>query len=258
VEPDADTRRFQLTLHYDGSRFQGWQLQPEGRTVQGEIQAALLRLTGASRPVIASGRTDRGVHALGQVAAVTLPSRWEGSELRRALNAVLPADIWIESARVVLPSFHPRFDARGRSYRYQLGLHPSASSPFHRPWCWPLASDLDTELLRQGAALLLGERSFRAFAKAGQEKRGNRCRVSESAWIPWDGLGQAFLITADRFLHHMVRYLVGTMVEVARGRRMLSEMEELLTDPHTGLHTSPPAPPEGLFLTRVHYPDQDS
>ncbi len=258
MEPDAEVRRFQLTLHYDGSRFLGWQLQPRGRTVQGEIEAALERLTGKRRPVVAAGRTDRGVHATGQVAALTLPSRWTAQELHRALNAVLPADIWVESTRRVPADFHPRFDARARTYRYQLGLHPSARSPFHRPWCWPLEAPLEIDLLQRGAALLPGAWSFRAFSKTGQEERGDRCRVSESVWVPWKGLGLAFQVTADRFLHHMVRYLVGTMVEVGRGRRAVEEMEALLTDPETELETSRPAPPQGLFLARVHYTDQDS
>lgn len=255
---DADDRRFRLTLHYDGSGFLGWQLQPQGRTVQGEIEAALQRLTGARHPVVGSGRTDSGVHATGQVAAVTLPSRWDAQELHRALNALLPRDIWVESARRVRLDFHPRFDARARSYRYQVGLHPWARSPFHRPWCWPLARPLDVDLLQRGAALLIGARSFRAFAKSGQEERGDLCRVSESVWVPWGDLGLAFEVTADRFLHHMVRYLVGTMVEVAQGRRALEDMEALLTSPGTGPVTSPPAPPEGLFLAQVHYTDQDS
>ena len=251
--------RYRLTLHYDGSSFQGWQLQPRGRTVQGELEAALKRITGARRPVVGAGRTDTGVHATGQVAAVTVPSRWEGGEeLLRALNAVLPSDIWIESLDPMPSEFHPRFQAVARSYRYQLGLAPGAASPFHRPWCWPLEQEAEVDLLHQGAALVLGEHSFRAFAKAGQEHRGHVCRVTEASWRPWGQMGVALHITANRFLHHMVRYLVGTMVEVAWHRRPVEEVAELLTDPATPLVTSPPAPPQGLFLSRVHYPEPGS
>lgn len=257
VHPDGE-QRFRLTLHYDGSEFLGWQLQPRGRTVQGEVEAVLQRLTGARRPVVAAGRTDRGVHAVGQVAAVTLPSRWEAGELHRALNALLPDDIWVESVLPVGAAFHPRYDALARSYRYQLGLSARAHSPFHRPWCWPLDRNVDLDLLHGAAVLIPGERSFRPFAKAGQEERGERCNVGEARWLPWEDLGWAFHITADRFLHHMVRYLVGSMVDVARRRRSMAELEELLMDPATPLETSPPAPPGGLFLYRVHYPDGSS
>ncbi len=247
-------RRFRLTLHYDGTAFLGWQLQPSGRTVQGELEGVLARLTGERRPVLAAGRTDRGVHATGQVAAVDLPPRWGPRELHRALEALLPPDLWVEEVREVPPGFHPRYDARARSYRYQVGLTHRSRSPFHRRWCWPLGRPLNVEALQAGARLLRGEHSFRAFAKAGQEERGDRCRVEEARWVPWEE-GVAFLITADRFLHHMVRYLVGTLVEVALGRRPLEEVTELLDNPATSLRTSPPAPPQGLFLTRVHYPE---
>lgn len=251
-EPD---RRFRLTLQYDGSYFQGWQLQPRGRTVQGEVEDALKRLTGQRYPVIASGRTDTGVHATGQVVAVTLPARWDVEELHRALNALLPQDIWVESTLRAPEGFHPRFHAVARTYRYQVGLVPLAESPFYRAWCWPLPQPVDLNLLHRAAALLPGERSFRAFAKTGQEHRGDICHVSDAGWVSWEAVGIAFHITANRFLHHMVRYLVGTMVEVGWGRRSLDEFRALLGDPETELVTSRPAPPEGLFLTMVEYPE---
>ncbi len=257
MSPDSE-RRFRLTVHYDGTYFFGWQIQARGRTVQGEMEAALERLTGARRPVMAAGRTDSGVHATGQVLAVTLPTRWEAEELHRALNAALPGDVWVESARATDPDFHPRYSAQARSYRYQLGLSALAFSPFHRPWCWPLFRELDVDLLHRGAALILGEHSFKRFAKVGQEARGDRCKVTEAQWVPWGELGLAFEITANRFLHHMVRYLMGTMVDVARGRRPIDDLQVLLSTPEAGLTTSPPAPPEGLFLTKVHYHEVDS
>lgn len=219
------------------------------------MEAALERLTGARRPVVAAGRTDSGVHSTGQVVAVTLPTRWEADELHRALNAALPGDIWVESACVTDPDFHPRYSAQARSYRYQLGLSALAFSPFHKPWCWPLIREVDVDLLHQGAAHVLGEHSFRAFAKVGQEARGDRCTVTEARWVPWGELGLSFQITANRFLHHMVRYLMGTMVDIARDRRPLDDLVELLSVPDTKLTTSPPAPPEGLFLSKVHYPE---
>lgn len=245
--------RFRLTLHYDGTRFFGWQVQRRERTVQGELQTTLERLTGAPRTVTAAGRTDRGVHATGQVVAVALPSRWTADSLRSALNALLPRDIWVAAAVPAPPGFHPRHDATAREYRYRLGLSARSRSPFQRAWCWPLGREVNVDALHAAAALLPGEKSFAAFARSGQEERGDRCRVVEARWRPWE-LGTEFGVVANRFLHRMVRYLVGTMVEVARGRRPLHEMRGLLAGTSTGLVTSPPAPPDGLFLHRVSYP----
>lgn len=246
--------RFRLLLHYDGSGYHGWQFQPGVPTVQGEVEAALQRLTGERRRVTGAGRTDQGVHATGQVAAVDVPRRWDAERLRRALNAVLPGDIWVERVEAAEPDFHPRFDALARSYLYRVGTEERASSPFHRPWCWVLRRPLDAGKLRDASSLLPGIHSFRSFARAGQEERGDRCRVQEAAWEPWEGLGFSFRITANRFLHHMVRYLVGTMVAIARGERPLEDMRDLLLGGRPGLRSSPPAPPEGLFLTGVAYP----
>jgi tRNA pseudouridine38-40 synthase len=248
-------KRFALTVHYDGAPFHGWQIQKEERTVQGELESVLGRISGERRVVVGSGRTDRGVHATGQVASVDLPEKWTAGTLRTAVNALLPPEIWVAEARRVPDDFHPRYHATLRSYEYRIGTVDAARSPFHRPFCWPLGRDRPrAELLARAARLVPGERSFARFARAGQPERGERCRVTEATWTPWDRLGFRFRICADRFLHHMVRYLVGTMVAVACGRRPLGEMEELLEHPESPLRTSPPAPPEGLFLSRVEYP----
>lgn len=245
-------RRIRLTLHYDGAGFFGWQRQPGMRTVQAELEAALSRLANRPTTVVGAGRTDRGVHAVGQVASALLPEKWRSAELRRALNRVLPQDIWVAAADEVDQSFHARFDAVARSYLYRVGTAEAAASPFRRRWCWPLLEPLDRALLERQASLLPGEHSFRAFARAGQEERGDRCTVYAARWVEWDGVGVELRITANRFLHHMVRYLVGTMVDAARGRRPPGDLAALLAG-EPGLETSPPAPPEGLFLRRVAY-----
>ncbi len=247
----SDRTRLKLTVHYDGSAFHGWQLQPDHRTVQGELQAVLTRLAGSPRVVVGAGRTDAGVHATGQVASVDMPPKWEAGRLRRALNALLPDDVWIERVEPAPPRFHPRYDAVRRSYRYRVGTCDRARSPFHRRWCWALGEELDRDRLEAAAATLPGEHSFRSFAKAGQPERGDRCRIDAARWTEWE-LGLAFEVTADRYLHHMVRYLVGTMVEIARARRHPEDFPALLAGT-PGFETSPPAPPEGLFLTLVEY-----
>lgn len=252
-----DQHRLALTLHYAGTAFHGWQVQPALRTVQGELEGVVERLTGARRPVIGSGRTDSGVHAIGQVASVDVPARWTAERLRTALNALLPDDMWVADAREVPDTFHPRYDATARSYEYRIGLAPEAFSPFHRPYCWALAADLDRDVLDRAAELLPGEHSFRAFAKSGQPERGEHCTVHAADWGDWGELGVRFRVTANRYLHHMVRYLVGTMVDVARRRRGLDDMRALLDEPRTEQTTSPPAPAEGLYLAHVRYPADD-
>ncbi len=247
--------RLRLTLHYDGSEFSGWQVQPGARTVQGELEAAVERLTQRHRAVVGSGRTDTGVHATGQVASVDVPAeRWEPVEFRRAMNAVLPPDIWLEGVVVADPRFHPRYDAMARTYEYRIGLADEAWSPFHRRRCWPLDDPVDRDLMEAAAGGLPGEHSFRAFAKAGQPERGEICKVRSACWSGWDELGMVFTVTANRFLRHTVRYLVGTMVEIGWGRRPLEDLSILLNEPDTDLVTSPPAPPEGLCLVLVEYP----
>jgi len=245
-------RRIKLTLQYDGSGFFGWQVQPGARTIQGVLEEAVSRLANRPTTVVGAGRTDRGVHATGQVASVLVPGKWTPDSLRRALNAILPPDIRVSAAEEVTLDFHARFDATARSYVYRVGTTESALSPFRRRWCWPLARELDRPVLDAAAGQIVGDHSFRAFAKAGQEERGDRCTVMRAEWRDWGRIGVEFHITANRFLHHMVRYLVGTMVEMALGRRPLADMARMLAG-EPGLETSPPAPPEGLFLTHVAY-----
>jgi tRNA pseudouridine38-40 synthase len=249
----GEQRRIAFTVHYDGGSFFGWQLQPEHRSVQGEIEKVLSRLFAAPARVIGSGRTDRGVHATGQVASVAAPARWSARELRRAMNALLPGDVWVAHAAEVSWDFHPRYGAVERSYLYRVGLVDATRSPFHAPWCWPLGRSLSLDRMASGAATLVGDHSFLAFAKAGQEERGDRCIVGQAEWRPWGDAGVEFHVTANRFLHHMVRYLVGTLVEIGLDRRPVGDIEALLSGV-PGLETSPPAPPQGLFLTRVTYP----
>ena len=245
------SRRLRLTLHYDGSAFHGWQVQPGVRTVQGEVESVLSRL--ADRPVttIAAGRTDTGVHATGQVIGVDMPEKWTPDALRRSVNALLPGDVWAADVASAPPDFHARYGAVARGYLYRIGTAEDAASPFRRRWCWALHDPLDATVLHATALALRGEHSFERYAKAGQPERGYVCAVHDARWVERPGALE-FRVVANRFLHHMVRYLVGTMVDAARGRRPPGDVAALL-DPATELETSPPAPPEGLFLARVYY-----
>jgi tRNA pseudouridine38-40 synthase len=181
-----------------------------------------------------------------------LPRRWGAAELRRALNAVLPGDIWVADAGETHDGFHARYDAVARGYTYRLGTASLSRSPFLSRSCWALGEALAPERLNAAAARFVGEHSFRSFAKAGQPERGEMCTVYAADWVAWPPAGLHFRVVANRFLHHMVRYMVGTMVDVARGRRDASDIDRLLAG-EEGVETSPPAPAEGLFLTRVFY-----
>jgi tRNA pseudouridine38-40 synthase len=249
-----DKIRVKLTLHYDGAGFMGWQVQPGTRTVQSELEDALSRLADQPITVIAAGRTDRGVHATGQVASALVPAKWKADRLRKALNAILPDDIWVAGAREVPAGFHARYSATARGYVYRVGTAETAFSPFHQRWCWPFRDALEREKLEQAAETIVGRHSFRAFAKSGQPERGEYCVVSRSGWRTWEQ-GLEYEVTANRFLHHMVRYLVGTMVDIGRDRRPLEDMRRMLAN-EAGVETSPPAPAAGLFLSEVHYPPE--
>ncbi len=245
-----------LVLQYDGGAFAGWQRQPSDRTVQAEVESALERLVGHRLPVTGSGRTDAGVHALGQVAAAAVPERWQPEVLVRALNAHLPPDIWVASACRMRPGFNPRRHATERTYCYRIGTDPGAASPFRRRTEWPLRAALDAAALAGAARQLHGEHGFEALSATGQPKAHYRCRVLDAEWrAREDGAGWEFWITADRFLHHMVRFLVGTMVDIARGRRPIADLAALL-DATDNQAASPPAPPQGLFLVSVRYPTE--
>ena len=225
-----ETRTLQLVLQYDGGRFAGWQRQPDERTVQGVLEEAMQRLCGTRVAVLGAGRTDAGVHALGQAAGVQVSSRWTAPALMRALNAVLPWDVRVAGASEMRADFHARYSALSRSYTYLVGTDADAASPFRstRELVW--RKPLDRRLLDAAASLVTGEHIFRAFAVKGTAPASDdhRCVVTSASWRDREG-GLAFCITANRFLHHMVRFLVGTMLEIAAGRRDLHDLTKLLT-----------------------------
>jgi tRNA pseudouridine38-40 synthase len=244
----------QLVLQYDGARFAGWQRQPDERTVQGVLEKALCGLCQSHIPVLGAGRTDAGVHALGQAAGVRVPEKWSAATLRRAMNAVLPDDVWVKMAFEMRDDFHARYSAVSRSYRYLVGLDDEASSPFrkNRELAWK--KTLNLEALAIATRTIVGDHSFRAFAVKGTapDNDDHRCTVHHAEWTQRP-VGVAFEIRANRFLHHMVRFLVGTLLDVASGRRDVGDIATLLNsgDNHDA---SPPAPPHALYLENVEYP----
>ena len=248
------SRSFLALLHFDGTHFLGWQRQAAGRTVQAELEAVLERLTGRLVRTNAAGRTDAGVHAVGLAVSFAMPERWTPVELRRALNALLPRDCWVAETHAMRAGFHARKEADGRRYRYDIGCDTASESPFRRRFEWALGRPLSAELLGAAAAMLLGEHDFRAFAAKGEPKPHYRCRIRDAHWDERPrGQGVSFHVEADRFLQHMVRMLVGTMADIALGRRPLDDMRTLLQS-HDNQATSPPAPPQGLYFVAARYP----
>ncbi len=250
---------FYAVLQYAGHNFAGWQRQRSDRTVQGEFEGVLQRLSGGGGRVVthAAGRTDAGVHALGQVVSFTLPTEWHPQKLLGALRSLLPSDVWVARVGATAAGFHARRHATSRRYRYVVGCDPVAFSPFRRPLEWALGIPLDRDALGQAAQVFMGKHDFRPYSAVGQTKADYSCRVLVSEWQARPGAeGFIFTIEADRFLHRMVRFLVGTMVEVGRGRRPLEDVSRLFRSMNNQ-EASPPAPPQGLYFVGARYPQLD-
>lgn len=248
--PRADDapKRFRLLLEYDGTDFLGWQLQASGRTVQGEMEAALRRLFRQELRVHGAGRTDSGVHAAGQVAHFDLACRLDAATMTKALNAELPADITVRDAAIVDAEFHARFSASSRSYEYTI-VHHRVSIDRRR--VWTLHAALDHGAVREAAACLAGTFDFKAFAKVVPDMAHHYCHVFSVEWEQ-DGGYSRFRIKANRFLQGMVRCLVGSLVHVGRRRITPADFVSILEQRDRG-RAPMLAPAQGLVLTHVGY-----
>lgn len=238
--------RLKLTLEYDGTGFRGWAAQPGLRTVEGELRSALERLFPSSRELVVAGRTDTGVHALANVASVELEGGPPADRAANALNAHLPADVAVVASEEAPADFHARHEARSRSYRYRI-YRRSERSPFEDRRSWWYPRPLDEDGLAESADLLLGKHDFRAFTPAETRHKVFVREIRRAAWHRRDDALE-FEIEADSFLRHMVRTLVGTMVE-----QRPAQLERLLTGDRGRADAGSTAPPWGLYLEGVRY-----
>ncbi|HWC06683.1 MAG TPA: tRNA pseudouridine(38-40) synthase TruA [Gemmatimonadota bacterium] len=246
--------RVRGVLQYDGTRYKGWQRQPDAPTVQETCERALAAVLGRAVAVVAAGRTDTGVHARGQVVHLDPPGRMTPGELLGAWNAHLPDDVWIESLEAAPDEFHARHSARRRTYRYFVAEGPGSGSPFVRRYAWAQHRPLDWTGVEAATRPLRGAHDFRRFAKGdggGASGAGHVCTIME---LKWDLTpeGRVLEITADRFLRHMVRAIVAALVAVGRGRIEPERVRAALDRDGERL-TVGAAPPHGLFLWKVEY-----
>ena len=251
--PDAQsTRRLRLLIAYDGWKVQGWQSQAHRDTVQDRMEAAFSVLCGGQRIVVhGSGRTDAGVHARGQVAHADVPSSWrhDPEQTRTALNAHLLPAIRVKLARFVPDSFHARFSARGKIYRYRV-WNDAVFDPFEVGRTWHLPGELNDTLLRQAAQRVIGRHDFAAFAANRGKPVTSTVRTIRRVAVRRSGALLTFDFEGDGFLYKMVRLLTGSLIRCAQGRATLPWLDGLLTGAGK---TSFAAPAEGLYLMRVLY-----
>jgi len=259
---------FKITLAYDGTNYVGWQRQAAGTSVQGVIEDVLRELDGRDVVLHGAGRTDAGVHALGQVASCALDRAIEAGVLLRALNARLPPDVRVVAAEEVASDFHARFRATAKTYRYRIYNAP-VMSPLERHYAWHVFGALDVEAMDAAARLVEGRHDFAAFRTSSGTTRTTvrtvtRSRVTrtklptreDTLCVPGAGDGDLIVyeINGDGFLRHMVRAMVGTLVEIGRGRWPVDEMRAVLESRDRG-RAGPTAPGCGLFLVGVEYGD---
>ena len=248
-------RNIKLVIEYQGTGFAGWQYQPNQRTVQGEVIGAIFRVTDQRVPVIGAGRTDAGVHALGQVANFKIDHKLEAGRFRDAINYYLPDDIRIRESSEVDRTFHATRDATFRRYRYLLSNEKSA---IYRNLRWENPVSIDVDVLREAAEAVLGEHDFSPFCVVASRKEDNTCRIERSEWQRIGPL-LVYEIRGNRFLHSMIRSLVGAMVNIAsqtqdtNSRNLTLERFRDIINAQTDERVVFTAPAHGLYLVSVGY-----
>lgn len=239
-----------LTLQYDGTRYHGWQVQPNGITVQETLQNAIETVCGVRHAVTGCSRTDTGVHARRFYCTMDQPSKPPVSVLVKALNANLPEDITVLDCREVSDDFHPRYFATGKRYMYYI-WNGATRSPFYKDYSLYVRSPLSEKKMNETAQLFLGEHDFSAFCSAGSSVE-DKCRTVTRSEVTRKGDMVVFTVEADGFLYNMVRIFVGTLLDVHSGRLDLDSVREALKSGNRDL-AGITAPPQGLFLDEVFY-----
>ena len=243
-------RNIKLTISYDGTNYRGWQVQARGKTVQGEIERALLNISGKKHGVHGAGRTDSGVHANAQVAhfktALSIPEK----NIPLALNSVLPEDIAVIRASYVNDDFHARFDARSKHYRYHV-YNSRRRDPFKERYSWRVPYELDVPLMRKEAGALIGRHDFKAFQARDKRERTSVRNISRLC-VTRKRSSVIIDISADGFLYNMVRNIVGTLIDTGRGYLPGGSMKKILKS-RDRTKAGPTAPARGLFLVNIRY-----
>ncbi|HEY2662986.1 MAG TPA: tRNA pseudouridine(38-40) synthase TruA [Candidatus Binataceae bacterium] len=242
--------RFRITLEYDGTEYAGWQLQSNCDSIQARLEAALGRIFGDPIRVHGSGRTDAGVHALGQVAAFAIPRPMDADQLQRALNALTPADIVIRDVAQVAENFDPRRDARSRVYEYRV-LNRAVPSAFENRYAWLVKGKLDVDLLNRAAKDFIGEHDFAAFRTLGSDESSTVRQIWASQWRHVGDL-KIYRVEASGFLRRMVRTMVAAMIDQALNPAGAIEIAQLIAKQNRALAPGA-APACGLFLVEVRY-----
>lgn len=249
---NANKRKtFKLVIEYDGSQFHGWQRQKNDRTVQETIETALTVMTREPATLLGSGRTDAGVHALGQTASFTTASRLDADAFFNGLNSLLPGDVVIRSCQRMPDDFHARFAVKSKRYRYHI-LNTPVAPAIGRQFVWHIRKPLDTAAMRSAAKCMLGTHDFKAFEGTGSPREHTVREVTESSFQDSGNGNLTYDIEANGFLRFMVRNIVGTLVEVGLGK-ILPENVAAILQSRDRSRAGATAPPQGLFLMEVNY-----
>jgi tRNA pseudouridine38-40 synthase len=240
----------QLIVEYDGTNYAGWQRQPNQPTVQAAIETAIVQLTQTTLSVVGAGRTDAGVHALGQVVSFRIDKDWTAHEWIKGMNARLPDDITVRSAAIMPDEFHARYAAKGKLYQYRILNRPERPA-LDRAYVWHVYKPLNVDAMKQAASSLIGKHDFSSFEGTLTDNEDPICDLKELTITREE---DRLLIDAyaDRFLKHMVRNIVGTLVEMGHGKRQAGSLADVLAAKNR-TKAGRTAPPQGLFLVRVDY-----